>query len=414
MEDKEHCSSKILSPTEVRSSKGDGLFAPTNEDLSADAKAFRVEPEGFRPNSSDHPALVVTMGDPGGIGPEIILKVLADNSIAQNFNLTVIGTRSLLKQTYQLLHGQGTPLANPDSLSMIDIALDATTQAEITLGKGNAASGKASFIYLEEAINLTLQGQFQGIITAPIAKSCWKAAGYHYPGQTEVLAQKAGVEKFGMLFVARSPYTDWTLRTLLATTHIPLNQVSTILNPELMTLKLDLLVNCLKQDFAIEKPQIIIAGLNPHSGEDGQLGTEEKDWLLSWLETEQKKRPDVQLVGLVPPDTMWVKPAQAWYGLEQHKEKNQANLNNMAADGYLALYHDQGLIPVKLMAFDQAINTTIGLPFIRTSPDHGTAFDIAGKGIARATSIKAAIELADQLTVLRNNLSCKSQQLSYS
>ncbi len=263
------------------------------------------------------PHLAVTMGDPGGIGAEIILKALVEPSIAENCRLTVIGTRSLLQQTYQLLQGQGIPLVHPDSLSIVDVPLDETTQAQITPGRGNAASGKASFAYLEEAINLTLQGEFQGIVTAPIAKSCWKAAGYNYPGQTEVLAQKAGVGKFGMLFVARSPYTGWTLRTLLATTHIPLNQVSATLTPELMTLKLDLLVKCLQGDFAIEKPQIILAGLNPHSGEEGQLGTEEKDWLLSWLETQQKQRPDVKLIGLVPPDTMWVKPAQAWYGLDK-------------------------------------------------------------------------------------------------
>ncbi|ACK67538.1 4-hydroxythreonine-4-phosphate dehydrogenase [Rippkaea orientalis PCC 8801] len=336
------------------------------------------------------PHLAVTMGDPAGIGPEVILKALADPLLVENCRLTVIGTRSLLQDTYQRLHSQGVSLAHPDTLDLVDIPLDTTTKAEIILGRGNAASGKASFAYLQEAINLTLSGEFQGIVTAPIAKSCWKAAGYHYPGQTEVLAQKAGVDKFGMLFVARSPYTGWTLRTLLATTHIPLNQVSATLTSQLMTLKLQLLINCLQQDFAIKNPQIIIAGLNPHSGEEGQIGTEEKDWLFDWLKSQQKQYPTVSLVGLVPPDTMWVKPAQAWYGLDHDN-------NNIAGDGYLALYHDQGLIPVKLMAFDQAINTTIGLPFIRTSPDHGTAFDIAGKGIAREASMKAAIQLASDL-----------------
>ncbi|MGH2415446.1 MAG: 4-hydroxythreonine-4-phosphate dehydrogenase PdxA, partial [Microcystaceae cyanobacterium] len=213
------------------------------------------------------------------------------------------------------------------------------------------------------------------------------------PGQTEVLADYSGREKFGMLFVARSPHTGWTLRTLLATTHIPLNQVSSTLNPQLMTLKLDLLVQSLEADFGIKTPQIVIAGLNPHSGEQGQLGTEEQDWLISWIKTEQKNRPHLQLIGPVPPDTMWVKPGQAWY-----EEIASQNL----ADAYLALYHDQGLIPVKLMAFDRAINTTIGLPFIRTSPDHGTAFDIAGKGVAKATSMKAAIKLAAELTQFKS------------
>ena len=153
-----------------------------------------------------------------------------------------------------------------------------------------------------------------------------------------------------------------------------------------MSLKLDLLIECLAGDFGIKQPEIAIAGLNPHSGEAGQLGTEERDLLLDWLKHAQATYPNAKLTGLIPPDTMWVKPGQAWYGNYETKPNT--------ADAYLALYHDQGLIPVKLMAFDRAINTTIGLPFIRTSPDHGTAFDIAGRGIANASSMKAAIELA--------------------
>ena len=158
-----------------------------------------------------------------------------------------------------------------------------------------------------------------------------------------------------------------------------------------MDLKLELLINSLEQNFAITNPTIVIAGLNPHSGENGQLGTEEKDWLIPWLETARKKSPNIELIGPIPPDTLWVKPGKAWYGKGGIKE---------AADGYIALYHDQGLIPVKLMAFDQAINTTIGLSFIRTSPDHGTAFDIAGQGIANPSSMKAAIALAIELNKL--------------
>jgi 4-hydroxythreonine-4-phosphate dehydrogenase len=257
---------------------------------------------------------------------------------------------------------------------------------------GNAASGASSFAYMEYAISRTLAGEFDGIVTGPITKSAWKSAGYNYPGQTELLAERAGIERFGMLFVGRSPFTGWTLRALLATTHIPLCQVSATLTPQLLTNKLDLLVKCLENDFGIKNGRIAIAGLNPHSGEMGQLGTEEIDWLIPWLESERQKRPHLQLEGPIPPDTMWVKPGMAWYGNSPVKNP---------ADAYLALYHDQGLIPVKLMAFDRAVNTTIGLPFVRTSPDHGTAFDIAGKGIADATSMKAAIQLAVELVKRR-------------
>ena len=342
------------------------------------------------------PSLAVTQGDPAGIGAEIILKALADGSLAKKSQIVVVGNRQLLQFTYEHLLQQTKlteqDLVNPQNLSVLEIPIEDA----VTLGRGDAVSGGFSFACLKKAIALALEGKFQGIVTAPIAKSLWKAAGHEYPGQTEVLAQGAKVNKFGMMFIGQSPHTGWMLRSLLATSHIPLAEVSQTLTPELMNLKLDLLINCLAQDFGIREPKIAIAGLNPHSGEAGQLGTEEQDWLLSWLEQAQAKYPQAKLQGLIPPDTMWVKPGQAWYGNYQVKPN--------VADAYLALYHDQGLIPVKLMAFDQAINTTVGLPFIRTSPDHGTAFDIAGRGIANASSMKAAVELAIQISKQRQSL----------
>ena len=340
----------------------------------------------FKLLMSQIPHLAITMGDPAGIGSEVILKALADPSVTADCQITIIGDRDLLKATYKILVTQDnlspTKLANPDKLSI----MECPTDLKVVLGEGNFYTGAASFDYLKTAIDLTLQGQFQGIVTAPIAKNLWQQAGYNYPGQTEVLAEKAKVKRFGMLFAAKSPYNGWILRTLLATTHIPLAEVSQTLNPDLMSRKLDLLIESLSTDFNIINPTIAIAGLNPHSGEAGNLGTEEVTWLESWLEEQREKHPDVNLIGLIPPDTMWVKPGQAWFG--------NGNKRPPVADAYLALYHDQGLIPVKLMAFDRAVNTTIGLPFIRTSPDHGTAFDIAGKGIADANSMKAAIEMA--------------------
>ncbi|MFM1841385.1 MAG: pyridoxal phosphate biosynthetic protein PdxA [Cyanobacteriota bacterium] len=336
------------------------------------------------------PRLIVTMGDPAGIGPEVVLKALATHPFP---NITVLGSRSVLERTYQQLSelGKDENIANPAALNIIDC--HAHDFGNITLGQGNDISGAASFAYLDQAITYTLAGEFDGIVTAPIAKSAWQLAGHDYPGQTEVLAQRAGVETFGMMFVGRSPLTGWTLRALLATTHIPLKQVPDALTPELMTTKLDLLLQCLAQDFGLTSPTVAIAGLNPHSGEAGKLGKEEQDWLIPWLEQMAQTHAHAQLLGPIPPDTMWVNAGRAWL--------NDANTN--AADAYLALYHDQGLIPVKLLAFDQAINTTIGLPFVRTSPDHGTAFDIAGQGIARADSMRAAIELAVELVQQRQH-----------
>lgn len=376
---------------------------------------------------SDRPQIAISMGDPAGIGAEVILKALADRYLRMACQITVIGNKQVLLDTYDRLcqspYCPANSYIHPDELAVLEVETVRDKLGEIKVGTGNAASGAMSFAYLETAIARTLAG-FDGIVTSPIAKSAWKTAGYNYPGQTELLAEKAGVERFGMLFVARSPHTGWTLRTLLATTHIPLRQVPDVLTPQLLTRKLELLVECLQQDFGVEKPKIAIAGLNPHSGEQGQLGREEVDWLIPWLETERQNRPDLQLEGLIPPDTMWVKPGLAWYGqgvgsresgVESRGAEGQKSrgaeensqlptTNYHPADAYLALYHDQGLIPVKLMAFDRAVNTSIGLPFIRTSPDHGTAFDIAGKGVADATSMKAAIQLAIELVHHRRQL----------
>jgi 4-hydroxythreonine-4-phosphate dehydrogenase len=331
------------------------------------------------------PKLALTIGDPAGIGVEIVLKALAKYSDQTNLvDITVVGDRFLIDQAYQLLRSRTTaPLAEPDSFEI----LDTNTNLHIDFGVGNAASGEASFTYLDRAIAATLAGEFQGIVTAPIAKSTWKLAGHHYPGQTELLAERSSTEQFGMLFVARSPYTNWVLRTLLATVHIPLSQVTQTLTPALIEQKLQLLRRSLFADFGLTEARVAIAGLNPHSGEQGQLGTEEQEWLNPLIQAWQNRYPNFYVDGAIPPDTMWVKPGQAWY-----------NRPEQGYDAYLALYHDQGLIPVKLLAFEQAVNTTIGLPFIRTSPDHGTAFDIAGQGVANSSSLEAAIDLAIELT----------------
>lgn len=339
------------------------------------------------------PHLAITLGDPAGIGPEIILKALAAPRFraADAPQITLVGDRQILQGTYQRLRQQGYGAADPGEWAVVDLPLP----APIRLGQGDAASGAASFAYLEWAIAATLAGQFDGMVTAPIAKSAWAAAGHLYPGQTELLAQAAGVKTPGMMFVARSPHNGWVLRSLLATVHIPLRQVPEVLTPELMEVKLGLLLDSLARDFGLMQPRIAIAGLNPHSGEQGQLGREEQDWLIPWLTQARLRFPQAELVGPVPPDTLWLSPGRAWVAPQPQ------TLAVQPADAYLALYHDQGLIPVKLLAFDQAVNTTIGLPFVRTSPDHGTAFDIAGSGKAEAHSFEAALDWASRLAQQR-------------
>ncbi|MDX2099661.1 MAG: 4-hydroxythreonine-4-phosphate dehydrogenase PdxA [Leptolyngbyaceae cyanobacterium bins.59] len=344
--------------------------------------------------SPSRPALAITLGDPAGIGPEVILKALAQEAWFDRCHLTLIGSRRVLTDTYtHLLQQQKAsncptvPLMDPEQLTILEVQPDQIA-SPIPFSVGDATTGAASFAYLEAAIDKTMAGQFQGIVTGPIAKSNWQAGGHNYPGQTELLAEKAGVDRFGMLFVAQSPQTGWHLRTLLATTHIPLHRVPEVLTPALMTTKLSLLTHSLRQDFGLQEARIAIAGLNPHSGEQGHLGHEEQDWLIPWLQQAQTENPHLRLEGPVPPDTLWLKPARAWA---------DPSSQTIAHDAYLALYHDQGLIPVKMLAFDRAVNTTIGLPFVRTSPDHGTAFDIAGRGIAKADSMRHALQWAIEM-----------------
>lgn len=340
-------------------------------------------------NHKRRPRLVITLGDPAGVGSEVVLKAIANFKISKlDVNITIIGDFSQARQLYhQLSHTSTSQLVNPEFVDWIDLP----SPAPIKLGQPSATTGDLSFKGLERAIALTLAGDFDGMVTAPIAKSAWKQAGHHYPGQTELLAAKSGVENFAMLFVARSPYTGWVLRTLLATVHIPLAQVTQQLCPALIERKLELFWQSLQQDFGLDAAKIAIAGINPHSGEQGQLGDQEQNWLNPLIQSWQGRYPQLQLTPPLPPDTLWVKPGLAWY---QSPE--------LGDQGYLAMYHDQGLIPVKLLAFNQAVNTTIGLPFVRTSPDHGTAFDIAGQGIADPASMIAAIEWAVEIITRRH------------
>jgi len=222
-------------------------------------------------------------------------------------------------------------------------------------------------------------------VTGPICKKSWSLAGHNFSGQTEVLAKSCGVKNVGMLFTAKSPITGWRFNTLLATTHIPLCEVPKKLNTELIHSKLDLF-----KDFCssyIDNPKLKVAGLNPHAGEEGILGNEEKDWLNDSLIAWNEKNRDIKLLGPLSPDSCWNSSAKAWRNKDAERH-----------DGILAMYHDQGLIPMKVIALNYSVNTTIGLPFIRTSPDHGTGFDIAGKGIAQSQSMIEAIKAAVELT----------------
>ena len=325
------------------------------------------------------PRVAVALGDPAGIGAEVVLKGLCCRSVQQAMVPVLFGCRNWLQGQYRSLSSRGLQVANPADVAVVDVSL-ATV---VTSGEGTADSGAAAFRWLTAAAEAVLSGDCDALCTAPIAKYCWQAAGHHYAGQTERLAEIAGSEQVSMLFTARSPHSAWRFNTLLATTHIPLVEVPQRLSPALVHRQLTTLAAFCGRFTA--QPSLKVAGLNPHAGEHGNLGKDECRWLAPCLEQWQQQHPHCAVQGPAPPDTCWLDAAQAWNG------------KGSAADGYLALYHDQGLIPTKLIAFDAAVNTTLGLPFVRTSPDHGTAFEIAGLGVAREASMVAALLAAADL-----------------
>ena len=336
------------------------------------------------PHYSTNPRheLVIALGDPAGIGMEVVLKALGSSELPHELQPLLVGCRRSLISTHARLQQQtDLPLADPAALRIDDQPLEISVQP----GQPTTSGADAGFHWLTRAVELLQARKARALVTAPIAKHLWHAAGHRYPGQTERLAELAGRQRSSMLFTAVSPTTGWRLNTLLATTHIPLSQISQALTPDLVQHKLNVL-----HDFCrrfTTTPHLRVAGLNPHAGEAGQLGQEESDWLLALLDQWRDEHPQVHLEGPVPPDTCWISAAHAW----QHP-------NQPGPDGILALYHDQGLIPVKLLAFDAAVNTTLELPFLRTSPDHGTAFDISAQGIASPQSTMAAIQAAWDLS----------------
>ncbi len=331
-------------------------------------------------NTNNILKIVISVGDESGVGPEIILKALCSNEIPDNIEFILVGSKKNLEYTYTKLRNLGLEnLANPNNLEIYDLEISPI------IDESKSSFGNSSFYYLTKAIEIVKQYPNSALVTGPICKKSWSLAGHYFSGQTEVLAKSCGVKNVGMLFTAKSPITGWRFNTLLATTHIALCEVPKKLNTELIHAKLDLF-----KEFCIlynKKPTLKVAGLNPHAGEEGILGNEEKDWLKDSLITWHEKNKDIKLLGPVSPDSCWNSSAKAW-----------TNKNAEMHDGILAMYHDQGLIPMKVIALNYSVNTTIGLPFIRTSPDHGTGFDIAGKGIAQCKSMIEAIKAAIEMT----------------
>ena len=331
-------------------------------------------------STNDKIKVVISVGDESGIGPEVILKALYSKEIMNNTDFLIVGSKKNLENTYLQLKSLGLKkIADPNNFQIHEVK---KTREK---GSNTFSYGDSSFHYLKKAIEIVKKDQNSALVTGPICKKSWSMAGHNFSGQTEVLAESCGVKDVGMLFTAKSPITGWRFNTLLATTHIALSEVPKQLNNKLIYSKLDLLSKFCSN--YVKNPILKVAGLNPHAGEEGLLGIEEKNWLIETINKWNKENQQINVQGPVSPDSCWNSSARAWRDKQGERH-----------DGILAMYHDQGLIPMKVIALNYSVNTTIGLPFIRTSPDHGTGFDIAGKGLAQSQSMIEAIKTAIDLT----------------
>ncbi len=333
-------------------------------------------------NATKTSKIIISVGDESGVGPEVILKAIASKDYPKDIHTQIIGSKENLFNTYKLLKSIGNfEIANPEYLDILDIKIKNNR-----LNSSKAQFGNSSFFYLKYAIELVKSTPNASLVTGPICKKSWALAGHNYSGQTELLAESCNSSNTGMLFTAKSPITGWRFNTLLATTHIPLIEITKKLSENLIQSKLDLLRNYAK--IYSKEINLRVAGLNPHAGEEGILGIEEKDLINGSLSNWKSKNPEINLEGPISPDSCWISSAKAW------SQKSAAK-----HDGILAMYHDQGLIPMKIIAANYSVNTTLGLTFIRTSPDHGTGFDIAGKGIAQYKSMLEAVKTARELSI---------------
>lgn len=323
---------------------------------------------------ADQLVIGVTMGDPAGIGPEIIVKTLADPEIRKAAKFIVFGMHEEL--CYAADKAEIEPFwgryqhekISADYAYKVIVADYDDFSVPFWLRGPAKSSGEASIKFCLDAVDAAREGIVDALVTAPISKTSWKLAGVPWPGHTEMIADRCKSKRKAMMFVAGP------LKIALATIHEALFEVRHKFTIGCVFEPIDLLNTALKEYFAIEKPRIAVAALNPHAGEDGQFGDEERRIISPAILFAQEV--GIDCMGPFPADTIFLKAVQGRF------------------DAVVAMYHDQGMIPVKLLAFETAVNVTIGIPIIRTSPAHGTAFDIAGKNIANTASMNAAIKTA--------------------
>ncbi len=333
----------------------------------------------------------ITMGDPAGIGAEIIIKALAEPEIRKAAKFIIFGMNEQLlfaadKAELEPFWGrcQHEKLSRGFPYKVVVADYDEYSVPPWIKGPSKV-SGEASVRFCLDAIEAAKAKIIDAVVTAPINKTSWKLADVKWPGHTEMFAEKTKSRRKVMMFAAER------LKVALATIHEALFEVRHKFTIGCVFEPIDLLNDALKQYFDIENPKIGVAALNPHAGEDGQFGDEEKRIITPAVTLAQNQ--GIDCYGPYPADTLFLRAVRGEF------------------DGVVAMYHDQAMIPIKLLAFETAVNITIGIPIIRTSPAHGTAFDITGKNIANPTSMKAAIKLAINMVTHKRKLELRTEKL---
>jgi len=324
--------------------------------------------------TKDAAPVALTMGCPAGIGPEIICKLFGRADMPGAGRTLVIGDQAVLQQAADLL-GQQLAIVSwfpgqPVVRGTLPVFQVGALSSPVRWGQPDSATGKAMGQYITEAVNLIEAGHCSALVTCPISKKSLRDAGYHYPGHTEMLAALTRTTKVRMMLAGPR------LKVVLVTIHVPLSQVSGLLTQEEIGDCISMTRSALQKDFAIPAPRIAVAALNPHGGEDAMFGDEEVR-IIGPAVAENAKQGDVS--GPWPPDTVFYQAAAGRF------------------DAVIAMYHDQGLIPFKLLHFHDGVNVTLGLPLVRTSVDHGTAYDIAGRNLADPSSLAAALAMAQTI-----------------
>jgi 4-hydroxythreonine-4-phosphate dehydrogenase len=324
----------------------------------------------------------ISLGDVTGIGPEVTLKALASEEASDSTRYLLIGDAQHIRSLDQRLGlNLGLqPFENRGQPGRVFVANPLSEKLPLDLVAGSPVAARASVRWVRDGAERCLRGELDALVTAPVNKEAIFRAGEAFVGQTELLSQLAKTNRTAMMLLGQDDRGRW-LRVALATTHVPLKLVSEHLSRENVELAIELAAQAC-HDLALPRARVAVCGLNPHAGEGGHMGTEEQKTIGPAVQAAQQRRLDV--VGPLSADALFYYAYKGDY------------------DAVVAMYHDQGLAPLKMVAFEQGVNWTLGLPFIRTSPDHGTAYDIAGKGIANPSSMLAAIRLARQLARRRS------------